>query len=56
MSEHTLLVLFEGAAGPLLVLILGGIVSIHVRLARIETKIGPMWDWWNSTRRSEGKE
>jgi hypothetical protein len=52
MSEHTLLTLFEGLGTAVLLAIFGGIISIHVRLARIETKIAPIWDWWNQ---EEGK-
>jgi hypothetical protein len=47
MNEHALLLLWEGALGPALLLFLGGIVSVHVRLARLETKLEPLWRWWN---------
>jgi hypothetical protein len=44
MSDHSSLFLELAAAfGPMFLVIFGGIIAIYTRLARMETKLEPVW-------------
>lgn len=48
MSEHTQGMLeFAAIVTPLFLACFIGIIGLYTRLARIETKIEPLWKWWN---------
>lgn len=48
MGEHTQAMLeFAAICVPLFLACFGGIIAIYSRLTRIETKMDPIWVWWN---------
>jgi len=38
---------FAAIVTPLFLCCFGGIIAIYSRLARVETKLEPLWKWWN---------
>ena len=49
MTDHTQTMLeFAAIVTPLFLACFGGIIAIYSRLSRIETKIEPLWTWWNT--------
>lgn len=60
MNEHTQAMLeFAAIVTPFFLACFGGILAIYSRLARLETKVDPVWNWFtsrikNGTAKAEG--
>jgi hypothetical protein len=49
VNEHTQTMLeFAAIVTPLFLACFGGILAIYSRLARLETKVDPVWKWWTA--------
>lgn len=49
MNEHSSVVVEIAAMlVPILIGIFVGIIAIYSRVTKIETKLEPIWEWWNN--------
>lgn len=51
MTEHTQSMLeFAAIVTPMFLACFAGIIAILNRITAVETKIEPIWKWWNNGR------